>query len=107
MPFFRVIVLPLVVYWILVIIILFLWQDSMFKSHKGHGDDRDSKDSVWASGKSKDIFDDHSGYDGSGSKHEKIPARDKYDVDESGNLKGVGRKHKSFDSDNDGYVELK
>jgi len=101
MPFIRVFILPLIVYWLLVIIILFLWQDSMFKSRKTSSDDRE-------------IFSSHEGhkniFGGSGiSRHDGVEKRDSYDVDEHGNMKAsaTAKRHRSFDEENDGYVELK
>jgi len=102
-------ILPLVAYWILVIVVLFLWQDSMFKTRKGRSDEK----SVFSgnSGKSKGIFDDAGEHDyaGSSKHHENnvVASRDQYDVDEQGNLKGPSKKHKNFDSGNEGYIELK
>jgi hypothetical protein len=106
MPFFRVFIFPLVVYWILVVIILFLWQDSMFKNR-----DQGADKNVFGSheNKSKEIFGGSS--NGSShsehSRHDTIPTKDEYEVDEHGNMKGASKKHKNFDSENDGYVELK
>lgn len=108
MPFFRMFILPLAAYWILVIVILFLWQDSMFKS-RGNRDDKD----VFGghSSKNKGIFDDES-HDFSPSKrheHDSIHSKDHYDVDERGNIKNSGsaKRRKNFDEENEGYVELK
>jgi hypothetical protein len=106
MPFFSILMLPLILYWLLVVIILFLWQDSMYKNRSSGDTKRDTKSvskNIW--GSKKNIFDDSSDMSARSSSS-KIPIRESYDVDENGNLKGSSRKHKSFDSD-DGYVELK
>jgi hypothetical protein len=109
MPFFRLFIFPLVVYWILVIIILFLWQDSMFKNRRGQGEEREMFGSRESKG--KDVFGDGGSYGGHESfKHDKIALRDQYNVDGYGNLKSSpnpAKKHRSFDDDNEGYVELK
>jgi len=111
MPFFRMLLLPLIAYWILIIIILFLWQDSMFKTRKVYGEERDAFGGHQS--RSKGIFDDHENHDEASSKHgsrgfaSSKDLKDSYDVDEHGNIKGSSKKHKSFDSENDGYVELK
>ena len=102
MPFFRMFLLPLLVYWILLIIILFLWHDQ----HKGeHSNDNSRDDAERHSSKSKDIFGTKSG--SSNSSSNKIEARDSYDVDEHGNMKGSSKKHKHSSDEDDGYVELK
>jgi hypothetical protein len=101
MPFFRIFILPLAAYWILIIIILFLWRDHQKSEHHPQGDEENFKGS-----KSREIF-------GGGKesafkqKHNKSALSDSYDVDEHGNIKGSSKKHKSMDEDdNDGYVEL-
>lgn len=98
MPFFRLFLIPLVAYWILIVIILFLWRDQ-------HMSERGSEHSLGAnSSKSKNIFGERSGnnFDQSSSK---VNIRDEYDVDENGNLKGSSKKHRRVDDD-DSYVEL-
>jgi len=105
MPFYRSLILPLIVYWLLVIIILFLWQDNMYKVGRNiSGGSGGGRDIFSTHGKHKEIF------DGDGeSKHHRTEKRDSYDVDEHGNMKGSGasKKHKSFEDDDDGYIELK
>lgn len=100
MPFFRIFLLPLAAYWILVFIVVFLWHDTQSKN-VSHGGDTGA---YGHSGK-KNIF---GGNDDSGYKSKtKIGSRDEYDVDSNGNLKSSAKRHKSVDEENDGYVELK
>jgi hypothetical protein len=82
MPFFRTVLIPIVAYWILLLIVILILKDEMHP----HG----KSDFFVESSHHKDVF----------KKHES------FDVDESGNLKS-GKRKKSFDEENDGYVELK
>jgi hypothetical protein len=101
MPFFRLFLIPLVAYWLLVIIVLFVWRDQ----HVEHGHEYSE---VVSGSKSKDIFGSKGGDKSSfGKSSSKIEARDEYDVDERGNLKGSSGSKKHHSDDNDGYVELK
>jgi hypothetical protein len=97
MPFFRIFVLPLAAYWILVFIVIFLWHDDKVKGRGGGY-------VTFGHSEKKDIF--GGGDSGSRSKR-KVDVKDKYDVDEDGNLKSSSRRHKSVDEDNEDYVELK
>jgi len=102
MPFFRMFLIPLAAYWILVLIILFLWHDHPPSSGRHN---EDGSENVFTHGsKTKDIF---GAKENSGFKSKnKIEAKDEYDVDENGNIKGASKKHKNVDEENDGYVEL-
>jgi hypothetical protein len=82
MPFYRIVILPVVAYWILLLIVILVLKDEMHP----HG-----RSSLFVeSSHHKDVF----------KKHES------FDVDETDNLKS-GKRKKSFDEENDGYVELK
>jgi len=104
MPFFRIFWLPLIAYWILVMIILFLWRDELQREnrdgeHSGAFSHHGSKTKEIFSSKSESEF--KSGH--------KIEVRDEYDVDENGNLKGSfgsSKKHKTHNEEDDDYVEL-
>lgn len=112
LPFFRIFWLPLLVYWLLILIVLFLWRDDIIRGKHGNRERADSEDDEDYSpkvshhgNKTKEIFGSKSDFGSkSGSSH-KIEPRDSYDVDEHGNLKG-SKKHRSVDEENDGYVEL-
>ncbi len=115
LPFFRIFWLPLLAYWLLVLIVLFLWRDDIISGkqrHKrdydtqedGRDEDYSSKTSSHHGNKTKEIFGSKSD-SGFKSSH-KIESRDSYDVDENGNLKGSSKKHKHNSEDDDGYVEL-
>jgi hypothetical protein len=84
LPFFRMFFIPLVAYWILVLLVLFL-----LREEKRTGRSRGSDDY--------------------GIHHQKSKVgtekRDSYDVDERGNLRG--KRKRSYEEENDGYVELK
>jgi hypothetical protein len=96
MPFFRLFLIPLAAYWLLLVIILFLWHDE----HKNdHGQGQYGK----SSNPKKDIFADRS--HGHSARSSSLDVQDEYDVDESGNIKGSSKKHRN-ESDDDGYVEL-
>ncbi|HIH31126.1 TPA: hypothetical protein HA235_00310 [Candidatus Woesearchaeota archaeon] len=71
LPFFRLLLLPVIAYWILILIIIFTLKDHVQES--------------------RNVF---------RNKDEKI------EVDDSGNIKSKKRK-KSYDEENDGYVEWK
>jgi len=97
MPFFRMFFLPLIAYWILMIIILFLWRDHNRNEHN-------SESLGKSSGSKKDIFSDKSG-NSLNKLSNKTDVKDEYDVDENGNVKGSSKKHRSS-NDDDEYVEL-
>jgi|GEM_PF-2465111 hypothetical protein len=126
MPFFRTFWWPLVAYWLLILIVLFLWRDESRKNPNGYRESRDedrdedysSKSSSKSSNKlfsshgskTREIFGNTDNKANSGFKsNHKIEARDSYDVDENGNLKSstsFSKKHKHSSDDDDGYVEL-
>lgn len=88
MPFYRIIVIPLSAYWLLLIIVLLLIKDEL----KPHGKSKVLLDGVY-SGKSKNIFGKQ---------------QDNFDIDENGNIKSETHKgRKSFDEEDNGYVMLK
>ncbi|HYD02837.1 MAG TPA: hypothetical protein VEC16_00910 [Alphaproteobacteria bacterium] len=107
--FYKNMIIPIAAYWIFIMFVIFLWYDNppgrggavRSRSTNGGEDDSDSSgsktDSIFGSKKKVSGF----SY-GTSSKSQKM---DSYDVDERGNLKGQKRK-KSFDEENDGYVEL-
>jgi hypothetical protein len=97
MPFFRMFFLPLAVYWLLMLIILFLWRD--------HGKSERDPEHSGKSGSKKNIFGERSGNSFNKSSS-KADIRDEYEVDENGNAKGSSRKHASRSDEDDGYVEL-
>jgi ABC-type multidrug transport system fused ATPase/permease subunit len=99
MPFFRVFILPLAAYWVLVLIVIFVWHDDTLKD-KRHGEGY-----VFGRNEKKEIFGSHEGSD-SASRH-KTDVKDQYDVDEKGNIKSSARRHKSVDEENEEYIELK
>ena len=101
MPFFRLFLIPLAAYWILLLIILFLWRD---ERKNAHGSEQYGKSGSKFGSKSKDIFGERSG--SSSGKSSKMDVKDEYDVDENGNMKGSSKKHRNESSDDDGYVEL-
>jgi len=86
MPFYRSILLPLIAYWVLLLIVILLLKDEL----QPHGKSNIFVDH--SSGKHKDGF-------------SKSPRQDSFDVDEHGNVKG-NRKKRSADEENEGYVEL-
>ncbi len=83
LPFYRVIFLPIIAYWILFLIILLLMRDSQ-------GGVAPKTSSFKPPAKKTSIFD----------------KQDSVDVDERGNIKSGFKKKKSFSEENDGYVEL-
>ncbi|MGV8141200.1 MAG: hypothetical protein ACP5NW_02025 [Candidatus Woesearchaeota archaeon] len=100
MPFFRIFMLPLAAYWILVFVVIFVWHDDRSK-----GRSREEGYVSFDHNEKKDIFGSHKsqGYKSQG----KTDSRDQYDVDERGNLKSSVKRHKSVDEENEDYVELK
>lgn len=115
LPFYRIFWIPLVAYWLLVLIVLFLWRDDIIKGKQGntnHGEqtedeeDYSSKDSIHHGSKTREIFGNKSDSGLKSGLNHKIEARESYDVDEHGNLKGLPKKHKHTDDEGDGYVEL-
>jgi hypothetical protein len=102
MPFFRMFLLPLAAYWLLVLIILFLWHEEHKMDHN-----QEHQGNVFSNSKSKDIFARSSSGSGSIGSSNKVDVRDSYDVDEHGNMKSASKRHRSVDEENEGYVELK
>jgi hypothetical protein len=113
LPFYSSIITPIALYWLFITCIIFLWYDNPpgrgGSVVRNRSDDDSSSDSSYGS-KSRDIF--GSSKSSSGSKSGGIfgskssSKQDSYDVDEHGNLKSSSKRKKSFDNDNDGYVEL-
>ncbi len=98
MPFFRLLLLPLALYWILFLIILFLWRDEEDERER-RGQDREG------SSKNKDMFGRKDKPKDSWWPDKRNIVQDAYDVDEHGNLKSGSKKHHNED-DEDGYVRL-
>lgn len=101
MPFFKVFALPLAIYWILILVVLFVLRDN-FEDNKNR---RSNYNSDNKESKTKSIF----GQNKSSSNSRKIntPIQDSYDVDANGNIKGSSKKSRKYSDDDDGYVELK
>jgi hypothetical protein len=89
MPFFRMFWIPLIAYWLLFIIVIFTTHEPVnAQTGKGKG--------VFEAHGHKDIF-----------RNSNMEKRDRYDVDDRGNLKDSGASKKHFRADDDdGYVEL-
>jgi len=103
MPFIKVFWIPLIIYWILVAVILMLWRDVPSNNGPKYAHEEEYEDS---SPKSKNIFGRKDESDQYRPKH-KSEKQDSYDVDARGNTKSGPKRKKSFDEENDGYVELK
>lgn len=105
MPFFRLVFIPIIAYWILFLIVLLITKQEEKKKNKREDKiySKREREDIFAShhSKSKDIFANHS----SGSS-KSSPSQDSYDVDEHGNLKSSKKKNSSADSYDD-YVMLK
>jgi hypothetical protein len=109
--FYKNMVIPIAAYWIFIMFVIFLWYDNppgrggavRSRSTNGGEDDSDSSssktDSIFGSKKKVSGFSYGTSSSGKSSKP------DSFDVDERGNLKS-SKKKRSFDEENDGYVEL-
>jgi len=102
MPFVRVFWFAILLYFALVLFVLLLFNADA-KHNRGN---ISSMDSSSRGSKSKNIFSKDSSSDNGFSSKSKVEVKESYDVDEHGNMKGQKRK-RSFDEENDGYVELK
>jgi len=106
MPFYRIFALPLAVYWLLILVILFVLKDNLDTSKRDvHGAHYTNNSS---SSKNDSIFGSRRSSTSSiSSSKNRIEERDSYDVDENGNIRGSSKKSKHISDDDDGYVELK
>ncbi len=110
LPFFRVFLFPLAIYWLLVIVILFVLRDTTVDNvYSNRGGSKSSHTSYNSTGsKTSSIFGKHT--EGSSTDlRSKKNVQDSYDVDENGNARGSSSmsKKSKYNNDNDGYVELK
>lgn len=100
-PFFRIFALPLAIYWILILVILFVLRDNL-EHNKNNKSDYNSRSKE---SKTKSIFGQNDSY--SNNRKTNTPIQDSYDVDENGNIKGSPKKSRKYNDDDEGYIELK
>jgi hypothetical protein len=106
MPFYRVLALPLAIYWLLILVTLFVLRDIDTLRTSNERRNNNSKNYSSESSKTESIFGSSHKFSNAVSKNS-VSKQDSYDIDENGNLKGSSKKSKYRGDEDDGYVELK